>query len=124
MTRRSLSAAEKSAYLAPHASWGERHSVLQFVRDIPLSPAHSAWPIVARVAQNLERLRDVPTAIFWGGRDFVFDDDFLAVWRERLPSADVTYYADAGHLVLEDAREDVVPAIARLLATDLGGDPA
>jgi haloalkane dehalogenase len=60
----------------------------------------------------LRRFRERPTLVIWGGRDFCFDDSFLARWRELLPQADVHRLADAGHYVLEDARDEVVPRIA------------
>jgi haloalkane dehalogenase len=53
--------------------------------------------------------------IAWGGRDFCFNDHFLARWRELLPRADVHRIADAGHYVLEDARDEVVPLITNFL---------
>ena len=53
--------------------------------------------------------------IVWGGRDFCFNDSFLARWREVLPQAAVHRLADAGHYVLEDARDEVVPRVASFL---------
>ena len=42
-----------------------------------------------------------PALIVWGGKDFVFDNDFLVQWQGRLPAAKICYLADAGHYVLE-----------------------
>ena len=47
-------------------------------------------------------------------RDPVFDLDYLAEWERRLPAADV-HRVDAGHYVLEDAPEVVVPLIEKFL---------
>ena len=52
--------------------------------------------------------------------DFVFDMEFLAEWERRCPEAEVHRYPDAGHYVLEDAREQVVPLVASFLD---GGSP-
>jgi len=49
--------------------------------------------------------------IVWGGRDFCFDDTFLARWRELFPAANCVRLDDAGHYVLEDAAEEVIPLI-------------
>jgi len=116
MARRALSPEEKRGYLLPYDSWANRVAVSGFVQDIPMSPAHRTWPTLAAVADGLAQFRDRPVQIVWGGRDFCFDDSFLAEWRRRLPQAEVNRIADAGHYVLDDARDEVVPRLARFLA--------
>jgi haloalkane dehalogenase len=54
--------------------------------------------------------------IVWGGRDFCFDDTFLARWRKIFPSARCHRVADAGHYVLEDADTEAIPLIQRHFA--------
>jgi haloalkane dehalogenase len=51
-------------------------------------------------------LRERAALIVWGGRDFCFDDTFLARWQRELPGAQVHRIADAGHYVLDDARDE------------------
>ncbi len=51
----------------------------------------------------------------WGLKDFVFDHHFLARFRADLPDAQVTAFGDAGHYVLEDKHEVLVPAIRAFL---------
>jgi cis-3-alkyl-4-acyloxetan-2-one decarboxylase len=68
------------------------------------------------VEERLVSFRDRPALVIWGGRDFCFNDHFLSRWREILPQAEVHRIADAGHYVLEDAREEVVPRITQFLA--------
>jgi haloalkane dehalogenase len=116
MARRSLSAVEKKGYLLPYDSWANRVAVDAFVKDIPLSESHPSWSALVATASGIERLRDNPALILWGGRDFCFNDSFYAEWRKRLPGADALYLADAGHYVLDDAREEVLPRIASFLA--------
>lgn len=116
MHRRALSAEEKRAYLLPYDSWAHRVAVCAFVRDIPMSPAHRSWPALAAVEQGLTLFRDRSALIAWGGCDFCFDDRFLGRWREFLPQAAVHRFADAGHYVLDDAREDVVPLVVSFLS--------
>jgi haloalkane dehalogenase len=53
--------------------------------------------------------------ICWGERDFVFDRHFLAEWERRFPGAEVHRYPDAGHYILEDAAEEVVPLVSSFL---------
>jgi len=115
MHRRALSAEEKRGYLWPYRSWAGRVAVSAFVRDIPLSPAHPTWNTLATVERGLGHFRDRPVLVYWGGRDFCFNDHFLARWRELLPQARVNRIADAGHYVLDDAREDVIPPVTAFL---------
>jgi haloalkane dehalogenase len=49
-------------------------------------------------------------------RDFVFDHHFLRGFRERLPKARVHEFPDAGHYVLEDAADRIVPQVQNFLA--------
>ena len=44
------------------------------------------------------------------------NDAFLQRWREIYPTAAVTRIEDAGHYVLEDAAEQVVPQLAAFFA--------
>jgi haloalkane dehalogenase len=115
MHRRALTPEEKRAYLAPYDSWANRVAVNAFVRDIPMRPSHPSWSTLRSVEQGLPQFRNRPALIVWGGRDFCFNDHFLARWREILPQADVHRLADAGHYVLEDAREEAVPLISEFL---------
>lgn len=115
MHRRALSAEEKRAYLWPYDSWANRVAVSAFVRDIPMAASHPTWATLNAVEQGLPAFRDRPIQIIWGGRDFCFNDTFLERWREIYPAAVVHRLADAGHYVLEDAREEVVPQIAAFL---------
>jgi haloalkane dehalogenase len=108
MHRRSLSDVEQQAYLFPHHSWATRVAVSAFVRDIPMSPSHASWATLAGAERGLVQFRDRPALIIWGGRDFCFNDSFFERWKQELPQAEAHYLADAGHYVLEDARDDVI----------------
>ncbi|MES2692914.1 MAG: alpha/beta fold hydrolase [Verrucomicrobiota bacterium] len=116
MHRRQLSEVEKRGYLLPYNSWANRVAVNAFVQDIPLRPAHRSWITLRAVGEGVAQFRDRPTLIVWGGRDFCFNDRFLARWREVLPHARVQRLADAGHYVLDDARDEVVPLISSFFA--------
>lgn len=115
MHRRSLTAKEKRAYLFPYDSWANRVAVSAFVQDIPMEPRHPSWSTLATIEAGVGQFRDRPALVLWGGRDFCFNDHFLARWRELLPQAEVRRIEDAGHYVLEDAREEVVPRITAFL---------
>lgn len=102
-------------YLAPYGSWRDRLAIHAFVRDIPVRAGDPAHALVAATGAKLVRLAHLPALVVWGMRDPVFDPDYLAEWVRRFPSAEV-HRIDAGHFVLEDAPEEVVPAIEAFLS--------
>lgn len=104
-----------ASYLLPYDSWRNRIAVLRFVQDIPLQAGDPGFELISRVAAGLEKLRDVPMLICWGEQDFVFDGHFLEEWRRRFPDADVHAFPEAGHYVLEDAGDKIVPLIQQFL---------
>lgn len=101
----------RAGYLRPYDSWANRIATLRFVQDIPLSPGDRAYNTMIATENALDVLQDKPMMIAWGAKDFVFDDDFLAQWRDRFPGADVHTFEDAGHYVLEDAGDRIIPLI-------------
>ncbi len=106
----------RAAYLAPYNSWHNRLSVHRFIQDIPLNRADRAFDVVANTEQSLGLFRNLPIMICWGMRDFVFDIHFLNRWIELFPDAEVHRFPDAGHYVLEDARDQIIPLAHAFLA--------
>jgi haloalkane dehalogenase len=114
----------RRAYLAPHDSWANRIATLRFVQDIPLSPSDLSYPLLIEAEKGIELFRDRPALICWGGRDFVFDRVFFDRWRGLLPDAETHWFENAGHLVLEDASEQIRSIVRRFLtAHPLEGAP-
>lgn len=113
MNRRCLTPEERRGFLIPYGSWADRVAVDAFVKDIPMDESHPTWTTLQAVATGIAQFRTNPVFIIWGGRDFCFDDTFYADWRERLPDSDALYLVDAGHYVLEDAREELLPRLAK-----------
>jgi cis-3-alkyl-4-acyloxetan-2-one decarboxylase len=101
--------------LAPYNSWHNRLATLKFVQDIPLSPADPSYAIAAEVDAGLQRLAEKPMLLCWGTRDFVFDSDYLAEWQRRFPKAEVHRFPEAGHYLLEDAAERLLPLVKDFL---------
>lgn len=114
VTRKPLIPEIASAYISPYDSWHNRLSVLRFVEDIPLKKTHISFPIITEVDNQLNQFASLPMMICWGLNDFVFDRDFLNEWKRRFPNADYHEY-DAGHYLLEDAGDEVIPAIQTFL---------
>jgi haloalkane dehalogenase len=114
-TERRLPADVRNAYIAPYRGWDAAISTLRFMQDIPLHEGDRAWPLVEASGRRLGAYADRPAFIGWGLRDFVFDRHFLEGFRSALPDAEVHAFEDAGHYVLEDRHELLVPAIRRFL---------
>lgn len=113
--RERMTADVRAGYLAPYDSWANRRAVLAFVRDIPTSPAQDSFAVIDEIQGGLSTLAGTPMLICWGGLDFCFNDAFLGEWMRRFPCAEVHRFADAGHYVLEDAHERIVPVISGFL---------
>ncbi|MBB5016146.1 alpha/beta fold hydrolase [Rehaibacterium terrae] len=112
---RPMPADVRRAYTAPYDSWRNRIATLRFVQDIPLSPRDRAWKLVEEAGRRLPEFADRPAFIGWGLKDFVFDKHFLDGFTRALPRAEVHAFEDAGHYVLEDKAETLVPAIREFL---------
>ena len=114
-TRRALPKAVRDAYAGVYEGWGRAISTLRFMQDIPLAEGDRAWPLLQAAEAALPGYADRPAFIGWGLRDFVFDRHFLDGFRRALPQAQVQAFDDAGHYVLEDKHEVLVPAIRAFL---------
>lgn len=110
-----MSPALRKAYCAPYDSPAHRVALLRFVQDIPLEPKDPGYDLVSQVEDGLPRFSDLPTLICWGLQDFVFDHHFLKVWRSHFPDAEVHPFRNAGHYILEDAADQVIPMVVDFL---------
>lgn len=109
--RRWLPAEARDGLLAPYDTPAHRVAVHAFVQDIPTGPADPAFAVLTALEDGLPRLADKPTLICWGLKDPVFDEGILDHLVARMPGAEVHRFADAGHYVLEDAAERIVPLV-------------
>jgi haloalkane dehalogenase len=116
-TLRRLARDVRDAYATPYDGWRDAISTIRFMQDIPLAPGDRAWSRVEQAGHALPRFADRPAFLGWGLRDFVFDRHFLDGFRRALPQAEVQAFDDAGHYVLEDRHETLVPAIRHFLDT-------
>ena len=105
----------RAGYLAPYDSFANRIATLRFVQDIPMSSDAPSYSIVKYIEENLERFKSLPVMIAWGAKDFVFNDHFLKRWQRIFPDAEVHRIPDAGHYVLEDAHELIIPLMQEFL---------
>lgn len=112
---RPLEPAVRRGYMLPYDTWANRIAHLRFVQDIPMGPRHPTWAVVDAIDRELPCLHAKPMQILWGGKDWCFDDHFLAGWLQRFPRAQAVRFDTAGHYVLEDAHEEVIPRVAEFL---------
>ena len=112
---RRMPAEVRRAYVSPYNNWKNRISTVRFMQDIPLGTQDKAWPLLEEAGRRLPEFADRPAFLGWGLKDFVFDKHFLAGFRAALPDAEVHAYDDAGHYVLEDKHELLVPLIRDFL---------
>lgn len=105
----------KSGLVAPYNSWKNRIATLKFVQDIPVREDDPSYRLVKYVDGNLYKLSHIPMLICWGEHDFVFDKDYRLEWQRRFPSATVKIFSDAGHYVLEDASDRIIPLVKDFL---------
>ncbi len=105
----------RDLYSSPYDNWQNRVATLRFVQDIPLQKGDPGFELICATEESLQRFAKVPMLICWGELDFVFDRNFLAVWRQKFPQAEVHAFPDCGHYILEDARDEVIPLIRDFL---------
>ncbi|RMG37164.1 MAG: alpha/beta fold hydrolase [Planctomycetota bacterium] len=113
--RRSLTPAARCGYLAPYSCWADRIAIQRFVEDIPVSPRHPSRRLLEEIQQGLSTLRDRPTLLVWGMKDWCFTPAFLRRFVDVFPDADVVEVPEAGHWVFEDAPEATLSAIRTFL---------
>ena len=83
--------------------------------DIPLRSSHPSYPTLAAIEASLTQFRDKPIELIWGMKDWCFSHHFLDRFLEFFPAAEVHRLADAGHYVMEDAPEQVIPLVEAFL---------
>ena len=105
----------RAGYLAPYDNFANRVANLRFVQDIPMSPDSPSYSVIQHIEENLKLFREHPVQIIWGAHDFVFNDHFLKRWQEIFPQAEVHRMEDAGHYVVEDAHERILPLLYEFL---------
>ncbi|MEE4254076.1 MAG: alpha/beta fold hydrolase [Desulfuromusa sp.] len=113
--RKRMSAELRKIYCSPYDNWQHRVATLRFVQVIPLKPGDVGFDLIEQVEVGLPQFANLPICICWGEKDFVFDRNFLAEWQRLFPQAEVHSFADCGHYILEDAKDDVLPIISKFL---------
>ena len=106
---------ERSAYLAPHPTWGSRAGLLAYPRLWPFEESSPTWALSRRVEEGLPALAGKPALICRGLKDPGYQAGLLTLGEERFPGAEVHDFEDASHFVQEDAHERIVPLVIDFL---------
>jgi haloalkane dehalogenase len=118
-TKTPLAPAVRKGFLLPYDSWANRVAVHKFVMDIPLAPGTATGDVFRETERLLpDALKDKPLLIQWGMRDWCFTPFFLGLWKSCFPVAEADEY-DAGHYLLEDAGDVIIPRIRSFLERSL-----
>jgi haloalkane dehalogenase len=105
----------KAGLIAPYDSWAHRIATLRFVQDIPLSPRHPTWNVLERIESGLPSLADRPIQLIWGMKDWCFRPECLERFLKHWPNAEAHRLDDAGHYVVEDAKDEILPLMREFL---------
>lgn len=105
----------KAGYLAPYDNYNNRIATLRFVQDVPMSPEHISYAVLLDIENKLHSLKNKPMLSIFGAKDFCFTLEFMKKWKSFFPNADYRSISDAGHYVLEDAHELIIPWIQKFL---------
>ena len=108
----------RKGYLAPYNSPRNRIGNLRFVQDIPMTPDIPSYHVVEAIESQLGFFRNRPVMIVWGKQDFCFNDYYLERWKKFFPEAEIHEVENAGHYVVEDAYEDIIPWMIQFLKRD------
>jgi haloalkane dehalogenase len=106
----------KAGLIAPYDSWAHRIATLRFVQDIALSPRHPTWQVLERIEAGLPSLANRPIQLIWGMKDWCFRPECLERFLKHWPNAEAHRLEDAGHYVVEDAKEEILPLMREFLA--------
>ncbi len=110
----------RAGLLAPYDSWKNRAAVHRFVLDIPLSRTHPSFKTLQRIEDGLPQFKGHPISLIWGMQDWCFTPRFLDRFVEHFPEAEVHRLEDAGHYVIEDAHERIIPLVETFLEENRG----
>jgi haloalkane dehalogenase len=116
MSRNKMDPQVAQGLLAPYDNWKNRVAIDAFVRDIPMSKNHPTHATLTDLESALPSLADLPSLLVWGMKDWCFRPECLRRFQEVWPGATSVEIEDAGHYVIEDAREQTIDAIANFLS--------
>ncbi len=123
MKKRRMPKEVAKGYLYPYGSWENRRAVHRFIQDIPVKPEDKGYDIGLFMESRLKLLKGTPLLLCWGMKDFIFCHKMLDEWIRHFPNAEVLRINDGGHYILEDAAQEVIPAIETFVDNKVAHGP-
>ena len=81
-----------------------------------LHPGDPSHDTVSGIEKGLPLFSETPVLLLWGDQDFVFGPDVMKVFENLWPQAEGHHFPNAGHYVLEDASDEILPLLRDFLA--------
>lgn len=110
-----MTPAIRQGLLAPYDSWSHRAAVWRFVMDVPMNARHPSYTTLTEIETGLAQFAHRPACLIWGMHDWCFSGQFLDRFVQVFPKAEVHRLAEAGHYVIEDAWEEILPIVRTFL---------
>ncbi|MFN9510040.1 MAG: alpha/beta fold hydrolase [Planctomycetota bacterium] len=105
----------QAGLLAPYDSPANRVGIDRFVQDIPLSPRHRTYRVLSELEQDLPKLGHLPIRLVWGMKDWCFRPECLRRFEAVWPQAISHELSDVGHYVMEEAPDEVLGVLRKLV---------
>jgi len=109
---KSLSPVVKKGFLHPYHSAASRRAIADFVLDIPMEENHPTRIVLAEIENQLGKLKEKKIMLFWGMKDFCFDETFYTRFAQTFPAAQKVLFPKAGHYLLEDLSDSEIAQAA------------
>ena len=97
-------------YIHALAEENERQGTWIFLQELIES---SGW--YEFLWNRRDRIQDKPALILWGMKDIAFKGKELERWEGLFTTKQVIRYPEAGHFLLEEEAENLVPVIQKFL---------
>jgi haloalkane dehalogenase len=114
-----LSPEFKAGIIAPYDSWANRIAIDRFVRDIPTGRESPTWKLLEQIETSSRRFHNHPVCLIWGMRDWCFRPECLERIIALFPHAEVHRIGNAGHWVVEEAKDQTIPIMRKFLNVDV-----
>lgn len=112
-----LSQNARDGLLAPYDSVSHRIAIDRFVQDIPMSKTHPTWRVLSELESKLPRLSELPIRFVWGMKDWCFRPECMERMNLAWPSATRRELNDVGHYVMEEAANEVLEELQKMVET-------
>lgn len=104
----------RNSYLFPYNSFNNRIATAKFVQDIPMHSTHPTYKTLKTIEDALSKLNK-PVLLLWGAKDWCFTRHFYNRFFDYFPLARGVVYYQAGHYVLEDAKDEIIAELKAFL---------